>query len=553
MQRASLPGLSRLKLPQPKSALPKQLLVLCLVVLLIGTGLRFSNLEKKVFWHDEAYTAVPISGQQRSKIWEEMYNYALNGQTFTPQDFQRYQVPHPNTRLANTIDAVAEEEPQNSPLYFILARLWMEQTNLPPILGLRLLSVLIGLLAFPLMYALGLQLFQSAAIAWVGVALFLTSPLQLLYAQEARQYSLLTVVTLASSTVLLKAIESNRPGYWVLYCLSCIAGLYTQPFFAFVMVAHGVYTVLGEQFRLKRIGLYLVASLVSVLAFNPWLQIILDNLDAISDWRGVNTLPFIGLIGRWLLNLCHIFVDFYIGDRHNYDLYFSLTNPYLYLCFGILALVSFAFVFLIRTTPRKIWLFVVCLTVFPTLILMVPDLLQGGIRSTVPRYALPSVVGIQLAVAYLLGERIFSPQLPIKRQQVWRSLLALVLTLGILSSLQISQAQTWWNKYSNYYDSEIAALINDVPEPALLSRATIRLASISYLLRPDTSMLTTRRNQPILLIGKPDIFIYDLDIYAQEVRDQLQDEYGLESQLVFHRPLGFMDGEIHVWRAEPAS
>lgn len=530
-------------------SLPKPVLILCLAVALVSLFFRFSNLETKVFWHDEAYTAVPVSGYQRSKIRDDIYNRTVLNQPFTAENFQIYQHPQPGTTLGNTIDAVAVEEPQNSPLYFILARLWLQATNLPPILGLRLLSVLIGLLLFPGVYVLCQQLFKARAIAWVGVGLFLTSPLHLIYAQEARQYSLLTVITVWASVLLLQAIQTQRVKHWVFYSVLCILGFYTQPFFAFVAAAHGVYVVLGDRLKPSRIVSYLMATGMSVLAFLPWLHVIMNDLGAISDWRGVNTLPLPGLIGRWLINLCHTFVDFYVGDRHNYDLQVELTNPYLYLSLGILALVVMAYVRLIRSTPRSVWVFVVSLSVVPALALVLPDLWQGGIRSTIPRYILPSFMGVQLAVAYGVGDRISSPLLPHRTQQIWRFMLAILLTLGILSGVQMSQAQTWWSKYSNYYDPEVATIIHAAPKAAVLSDNTIRLLSISYQLPPDTVYLTTRKEAPLALVETPNLFIFDMDGYTPALRSQLRQQYGLDTELIYSRPIGFTKGEIQLWKA----
>lgn len=532
------------------SPLPKAFSILWVTLVVISLVLRFSNLDTKVFWHDEAYTAIPVSGHQRSQIRDDLFQQVLNQQAFTPADFQRYQVPDPNTTMGDTLNAVAAEEPQNSPLYFILARFWLELTHFPPILGLRLLSGLIGLLLLPGVYWLCRQLFQSGAIAGVSVILCAVSPLHLLYAQEARQYSLLTVLAVWSSVALLRAIRLHRSSHWLLYAFSAMVGLYTQPFFLFVLVAHGVYTLFCGKFQLRRMAYYLGAMLLSGLAFSPWLQIIWQDRDAISDWRGANTLPLMGLVGRWLLNLCHSVVDFHLGDRYNYDLPFSLTHPYLYGALGIFGLGAYAFVHLIRTTNRETWLMVVCLAIFPTLFLAAADLTQGGIRSTIPRYILPSFVGVQLAIAYALGERIFSGALSVKGQQMWRSLLAIILTLGLVSQMQISPAQTWWNKYSNYYDPEIAALINAVPQPGLLSEGTVRMVSLSYLLRPDVVIQTTKKDQPLQLHESSTLFIYDVDTSAQLLVAQIREQYGLAAHLVYHQPLGFINNEIQLWEVE---
>lgn len=86
-----------------------------------------------------------------------------------------------------------------------------------------------------------------------------------------------------------------------------------------------------------------------------------------------------------------------------------------------MGLIGFSLHFLYRQTPKRIWLFVFLLVGLPFLILAIPDLLWSGQRSTRIRYLFPSILGIQLALAYLFAmQAVWVKTWP---QKLWRFLL----------------------------------------------------------------------------------------------------------------------------------
>ncbi len=72
----------------------------------------------------------------------------------------------------------------------------------------------------------------------------------------------------------------------------------------------------------------------------------------------------------------------------------------------ILILIVYSFYFVCKNTPERVSLFVLTLTSVTVLSLLLPDLIVGGIRVATPRYEIPSYLGVQLAVAYLLSTKI---------------------------------------------------------------------------------------------------------------------------------------------------
>ncbi|MEH1785734.1 MAG: hypothetical protein V7L23_09155 [Nostoc sp.] len=142
--------------------------------------------------------------------------------------------------------------------------------------------------------------------------------------------------------------------------------------------------------------------------------------------------------------------------------------------------------FICRTTNYKIWLFVVTLITLPALPLVLPDLISGGIRSLSERYLLPSYLGIQLAVAYLLTTQLYNESLI--RRRIWQTIIVLVIICGLVSYGVSSQAETWWSKVISYGNPQVAKIINQAAHPLLISNDSGinygNIFSLSYLLQP---------------------------------------------------------------------
>ncbi|HBW91418.1 MAG TPA: dolichyl-phosphate-mannose-protein mannosyltransferase, partial [Cyanobacteria bacterium UBA11149] len=159
---------------------PKKLSLSSLVVILIVLGIlfRFYNLDRKVYWYDETMTSMRVSGYTQTEVIQS----AFTGNIITVKDFiSQYQYPNSSKSINDTLNALAGN-PEHSPLYYLMARWWLQLWG-NSILMIRLLSVLIGLLALPCIYWLSWELFGLVSVSWVAVALLAISPFHVLYAQ----------------------------------------------------------------------------------------------------------------------------------------------------------------------------------------------------------------------------------------------------------------------------------------------------------------------------------------------------------------------------------
>jgi uncharacterized membrane protein len=192
--------------------------ILLAIILLLGITFRFANLGQKPYWYDETYTSLRISGYTTQEVSQNLYQ----GQILSAADVLQYQKIAPERSLLDTIKGLAQEEPQHPPLYYAIARIWASWFGSSPT-SLRCLSACLSLAILPLLYRLCLELFKSPGVGRMAVVICAVSPISIRFAQEARQYSLWSVMILLSSITLLQAIQRRTKLSWGLYALAVMA------------------------------------------------------------------------------------------------------------------------------------------------------------------------------------------------------------------------------------------------------------------------------------------------------------------------------------------
>ena len=476
--------------------LDKWLRFLIVVVLIIGIFFRFANLDRKFYWIDETYTSLRVSGYTEA----EMLKQISYQQITLPSDLQKYQQINSEKTLTDTLNSLATEDPQHPPLYYILARYWAQWFG-SSVTAMRSLAAVISLLVFPSIYWLAWELFESSNVAWMAIAIFAISPYHILFAQEARQYSLWTVTTILSSAALLRAMRADANQnpiwlvyHWTIYAIMTTLGFYTHLLFVCVAAAHAIYIAIIANWRdIKTFIAYYVAALVAFIAFMPSLVNVVENFNQIRSttvWAQQTSL--LRLVTRWVGSVSIAFFDFGIDGTANAT-QLALLIP---LSIIILALVGYAIYFLCRQTPKRVWLLILLTIATTALFLAVPDIMKGGRRSANPRYLVPCYVGIQLAVAYLLSTKISTNLDNFKQQRLWKTAIVALFSAGIISAGMSSQADSWWNKGSGWLraELEVAKTINQASKPLIVSDANIAyIMPLSYRLEPKVKLLIEPR------------------------------------------------------------
>ena len=513
---------------------PSWLRFLIIFLLAMSILFRFFNLDGKVYSHDETYTSLRISGYTIDEAKQRLFN----NRVIARESFAQFQGVNPEKSLNDTIMTLAKEDSYHPPLYYVIARLWMEIFG-NSVTAIRSLSVCISLLVFPCVYWLCRELFNvPLSVPGVAIALMAISPIHLVYAQEAQEYILWLVTILLSSASLLRAMrledelakERQRPdlfAIWSIYAVTLAISLYTFLWSAFVAVAHGIYVFITAKFQFTgTVRTYLLASLVAFLAFMPWITVVIGDFFQflISADKTTAQSSFISVFPFLLMQLSRIFFDINLSSENSLS---YLITPI------VLTLVGYSIYFLCRTTNYKVWLFVVTLIMIPALPLVLPDLIFGGIRSLSERYLLPSYLGIQLTVAYLLATQLHSKS--IVRQRIWQTIMGLVIICGLVSYGVSSQAETWWSKVISYGNPQVAKIINQVDRPLLISDDSGinygNVFSLSYLLHSKVQFqLVKDQTIPNIPDEFTDIFLLNpSDVW----RKQIEVNYKYKTNVVY--------------------
>ncbi|ACB52751.1 hypothetical protein cce_3403 [Crocosphaera subtropica ATCC 51142] len=359
---------------------------------------------------------------------------------------------------------------------------------------IRSFSVWVSLLFFPAIYWLSWQLFKQHIVSGISLGLIAISPFYILYAQEAREYALWTVLITLSSAALLKCIEltqsqniSISKSYlmWIIYTLLITLSFYTSLFTLFVVIAQIAYTVLLTRFRLTKVFIFHSISLIiSVILFTPWIGVFIANYERyqqITSWTKQFHFSAIYLLKYWGFNISRIFVDFDLKFNSN------ITN---FVIIIYLVLVLYSLYFLIKNTPKKCWLFIMIMMVVQILCLLIPDIVVGGVRSLSPRYLIPFYIVTDVSIAYLLTNQLISPQ--IFNTRIWSIITLIIFSVSLLSCINNLQKNTSYTKVISYSLPKVAQIINQSNSSLLIGNYKSynpgNIMALSYLLDSNVKL-----------------------------------------------------------------
>lgn len=190
---------------------------LVLVLLILGGLLRFNQLGMKGLWGDEIWTAQ----------WSQpSLPQVLIRQTKPPDILPlMYGLVHISTR-------------------FGASEFWV-----------RLPAAVSGVIGLALFYCLA-NLALGRRTALVGTVLMVVSPIHIWYSQDARYYTLLCALGIASLVFFYAFITSDkvRPAYWLGFVLVSAAALYTHIFAGWILLAEGAFAVWYLLGQVRRSG-----------------------------------------------------------------------------------------------------------------------------------------------------------------------------------------------------------------------------------------------------------------------------------------------------------
>ena len=363
-----------------------------------GIVMRFWGLETHVFWHDEVYTRFFAAGYQ-AHDWKPAL---FTGEVLGVADVLHFQTNNPDKGLMDVVRGLANDEPQHPPVYYVLVRTWVGLFG-DSVAALRSLSAAVSVLALPAMAWLCREVSGSWRAGAFGAALLAVSPFFVLYAQEAREYALWSVLILLTNASLLTAIRATRArwrstvGWWGLFSVLTALSLYVAFSSYAIIAAQILYIIVICRGRPSRVSLSAAAAMaISAIVFAPWAWMLWGNLEAFQTamkWTSSITIPQWEVLASLLLSFSRPFVDFW-DNLEGGGGWIGVSVSLLGCCGVGLWLFSRG-----RSHWREPYALLVGLVVVPVALLLVPDLVWGGIRSLSTRYLTGSLLAVLVIAA----------------------------------------------------------------------------------------------------------------------------------------------------------
>jgi len=280
------------------------------------------------------------------------------------------------------------------PFYYYVMWLWVRLVGSSEF-ALRFPSVVAGVLTVPVLGYLARRLTGSRLAGGAAALLAAISPLYLWYAQEARNYTLVTLLCLWGSAELWAHLvdESDGPWRrWLPYLGLMIAAIYTHYFAFFILLFHGFFVLLwGVAHRGRgRWGQALGAILAVGLAYTPWIPSLIHRWHAdVSYWAGSLK---VGEAAR------KVVISFLGGETILEPVAMRLLVPYLVVL--VLALLVWAWAAARR--PERWWGLAFCALYAVTPVVAILGLAYQVPKFN-PRYAMLASPGVLLLLAGAWG------------------------------------------------------------------------------------------------------------------------------------------------------
>jgi mannosyltransferase len=188
------------------------------------------------------------------------------------------------------------------PLYFVILHYWVALFG-DSEFSVRLPSVVFGVLALPMIYKVGELLFGKRVGAFSALILA-TSLFHISWSQEARGYSLVALLALASMYFFIRLRENGRLILRVGYVLASSLLAYTHYYGLFVLAAQTAYvcmiSALSERRpRIGAAGWFMLQGAVAAL-YLPWAPRLLRQFLTVQAGYWIPTPTLRSVIGSFL-------------------------------------------------------------------------------------------------------------------------------------------------------------------------------------------------------------------------------------------------------------
>jgi 4-amino-4-deoxy-L-arabinose transferase-like glycosyltransferase len=223
LAKASVPG------PTPAAHSLASPTVSLLAIVAVASGLRFALLGQHSLWADEAFVAWAVRFG-----WKDLF-------------------------------AVLATSDSHPPLYYALTKAWVGIAGTGEA-ALRIPSAVFSSLSVILTYALARRI-APQTVSLLSALVVAASPFDIMAAQEARMYPLLSLLAVGSTLALSMSVERGSARRWSVYVLLTTLMVYTHYLGFFIVLAHGVWVATWERNSLRP---WLAGVFAAAMLYAPW-------------------------------------------------------------------------------------------------------------------------------------------------------------------------------------------------------------------------------------------------------------------------------------------
>ena len=229
-------------------------LTLLMVIIAIGSVLRFWDLSAQSLWFDEGYSAWVV----RLSPWQ-------------------------------IIEVIRNDV--SPPLYYLLLKLWTGAFG-DSEAALRSMSAVAAVASLLLVLAIAWRITRNATATLVAAGAYAVSVLQIQFAQEARSYGLASLLAAVSLYAAVRRLQGRSGWLWLLW-LSCLASVYLHNMMWFYVASLCfAYVVMPGAVPLKRRTVELVLlGLAMAAGYAVWVPALLGQMAWLKGnfWASVPT------------------------------------------------------------------------------------------------------------------------------------------------------------------------------------------------------------------------------------------------------------------------
>jgi len=213
-------------------------------ILVVASILRLTNISKRDFWYDEAFTGILIK-----ESFSDMMNMIIND-------------VHP-------------------PLYYIFVKFFSSFFDYS-VFGIRLYSAIFGVLGVWIVYIFTKEFFNKKAGLCASLITAI-SPFAIQYSQEARMYAMFGFLVVVASYFFVKGLKTDKTKYYIFWglflglaSLTHYMGIVFFPIYLLIAIFQG-FSQNNNKFNIKLLLInfkrLIVGYGIEMVIFLPWIKI----------------------------------------------------------------------------------------------------------------------------------------------------------------------------------------------------------------------------------------------------------------------------------------